>query len=191
MGELLIRRGIGDTSDHGAAAFRVSSAGTHAWTDQAMHPFAAEVLQESGADPSGFRSRRLSADLVAGADLVLTATRQERSACVVLEPAAVRRTFTIPQFGRYIAAMSAESLLPHRPPPERLRSLIDHLSLVRGELPVADVDQDDLPDPVDQPIQAFRRCGAEIERVVEVLRALIAPIPRVRPASSPPPAHRC
>jgi hypothetical protein len=74
------------------------------------------------------------------------------------------------------------------PPQHRLRSLIEQLSLVRGELPVATGDEDDLPDPVDQPIQAFRRCGAEIEQVIRTMTALIAPIPRAAQAPYPLPA---
>jgi protein-tyrosine phosphatase len=145
------------------------------------------VLEESGTDSTGFRSRRLTAGLVAKADLVLTATRRQRSACVAFEPSAVRRTFTIPQFGRYAAALPPYLLTAVWPPPERFRRLIEQLSLVRGELPVATGDEDDLPDPVDQPILAFRRCRAEIEQVIEVTTALIAPIPRGVPAPSPLP----
>lgn len=188
LAERLMRRGILDRLGPDGEAFRVRSAGTHARTNQAMHPLAAEVLEESGADPTGFRSRRLTAGLVAEADLVLTATRRQRSACVAFEPAAVRRTFTIPQFGRYASALPTDSLTAVSSPQNRLRSLIEQLSLIRGELPVATVDEDDLPDPVDQPIQAFRRCRAEIEGVVEVMTALIAPVPRAGQGPSPLPA---
>jgi len=188
MAERLMRREIFDRLGPDGAAFQAISAGTHAWTNQAMHPYAAEVLEESGADTTGFRSRRLTAGLVARADLVLTATRRERSACVTFEPAAVRRTFTIPQFGRYAAAMSTYTLTAVWPPQKRLHSLIELLALVRGELPVATLDEDDLPDPVNRPLQAFRRCGAEIEQVIEVMTALIAPIPWARQAPSALPA---
>lgn len=188
MGERLMQRSILDRLGADDEAFRVSSAGTHAWSNQEMHPLAAAVLAESDTDATGFRSQRLTAGLVARADLVLTATRRQRSACVAFEPSAVRRTFTIPQFGRYAAAIAAYSLTAVWPPQERLRSLIEQLSLVRGELPVAVGDEDDLPDPVDQPIQAFRRCRVELEQVIELMTALIAPIPRATPAQSPLPA---
>jgi protein-tyrosine phosphatase len=188
IGERLMCRAIHDRLGPGGDAFRVSSAGTHAWSNQAMHPLAAEVLAESGTDTSGFRSRRLTADLVAAADLVLTATRRQRSACVAFEPAAVRHTFTIRQFGRYAAAMPTYSPMSAWPPQERLRNLIEQLSLVRGTLPVAAVEQDDLADPVGRPIQAFRRCAAEIEQVIGVMAALIAPTPRAGPASNQIPA---
>ena len=188
IAERLMRRRFLDRLGPDAAAFGVSSAGTHGWTDQAMHPLAAAVLAESGIDPAGFRSRPLTADLVAGADLVLTATRRQRSACVAFEPAAVRRTFTIPQFGRYAAAMPTYRLATVWPPQKRLHRLIEELPLIRGELPVVPGDEDDLPDPAGRPIQAFRRCRTEIEQVIRVMTALVTPIPRARRAPSPLPA---
>src|SRR6266516_3236405 len=60
-----------------------------------------------GADPDGFRARAVSADLVAGADLVLTATREHRAAVVRLHPPAHRYTFTVREFGRLAAAIPA------------------------------------------------------------------------------------
>ncbi|GGJ91538.1 hypothetical protein GCM10010123_21680 [Pilimelia anulata] len=84
---------------------QVASAGTHARDDQPMHPHAAEVLRRAGLLDEGFRSRRLDPVLLHGADLVLTASRAERAACVRLVPAAVGRTFTLLQFARLAAAL--------------------------------------------------------------------------------------
>ncbi|MEU4423050.1 low molecular weight phosphatase family protein [Actinoplanes sp. NPDC024001] len=176
MAELLVRHAIGNTG------IRVHSAGTHAREDQPMHPLTAQVLQERGADPEGFRTRRLTAALVAGAGLVLTATRQQRAACVVLQPAAVRRTFTITQFGRYAEAAGAGDGSPQ----ERLRDLIDRVPLLRGGLPSARPEEEDLADPVNQPIDAFRRCGAELQRVADALTTVIAPMPRASLTPAPP-----
>jgi protein-tyrosine phosphatase len=176
MAERLARRAIAEQMGRAAAGIEVSSAGTHAWTNHAMHPFAAEVLREYGADATGFRSRRLTEGQVKRADLVLTATRQQRGICVAFDPAAVRRTFTIPQFGRYAAALPSYSLLAIWPPHDRLRAMIDQVSVVRGELPVATAEDDELADPVQLPIEVFRRCAAEIQSVVDLITGLIAPV---------------
>lgn len=170
LAEHLLRRGL----DPGV--FLVASAGTHALPDRAMHPYAEQVLAEAGISTSDFRTRRLTAPLVAGADLVLTATREQRSACVALVPAAIRRTFTIPQFGRYAAALTPPGDCP---PERRLRAAIDRVPLVRAGLPVLPAACDDLTDPVREPVAAFRECLATIERVVGAVAGLIAEHPPV------------
>jgi protein-tyrosine phosphatase len=88
----------------------IASAGTHARAGERMHPGAQRILRELGADTAGFSSRPLSADLVAQASLVLTATRDQRAFCVRLAPVALRRTFTIRQFGRLAAAVQEATI---------------------------------------------------------------------------------
>jgi protein-tyrosine phosphatase len=180
MAERLARTAISEGLGDEAAGFEVSSAGTHAWTNRPMHPLAAEVLREQDIDESDFLSRRLTEGLVKRAGLVLTATRQQRTACVALDTSAVHRTFTIPQFGRYAAAMPPADLIAVWPPQRRLRLMIEQVPLVRGALPVVSGVADDLPDPVQSPIELFRRCAAEIQSVVDVIVGLIAPIQTVR-----------
>ena len=177
MAERLVRKAVDDRLGEDAAGFRVVSAGTHAWTNQPMHPLAAEVLREHGADETGFLSQRLTEGLVRRADLVLTSTRRQRSECVAFDPSAVGRTFTIAQFGRYAAALGPYSLTAVWPPQRRLGVMIERVSVIRGNLPVAPADEEDLADPVQSPIEAFRRCAAEIQRTVDVMIDLIAPIP--------------
>jgi len=175
MAERLARRTIIGRMGATGTGFEVSSAGTHAWTGRPMHPLAAEVLREYGADDTGFKTRRLTADLVADADLVLTATRQQRAECVGMAPTAVHHTFTLPQFGRVSAAIPKYSLTAIWPPQARLRALIEELHVVRGTLQVATAEEDELPDPVEQPINVFRRCAGEIQWVLDVMMGLIAP----------------
>jgi protein-tyrosine phosphatase len=176
MAERLVRSAFTERMGEHAGGFRVASAGTHAWSNAAIHPFAAEVLREHGADATGFLSRRVTEPLVRQAGLVLTATRRQRSECVALDPSAVRRTFTLLQFGRYAAALRPGDLAAIWPPQARLRTVIEAVSVVRGQLPVPPADEDDLPDPVESPVEVFRRCAAEIGTVVDIMTGLIAPI---------------
>lgn len=180
MAEQLVRSAFSEKLGKEASAFHVVSAGTHAWTNHPMHPLAREVVREHGIDETGFLSQRLTEGLVKRADLVLTATRRQRSECVALDTSAVHRTFTIPQFGRYAAAMPQYDLIAVWPPQRRLRVLIEQVPVLRGTLPVASAEDDDLPDPVQSPIEVFRRCAAEIQSVVDVMIGLIAPIQTVR-----------
>jgi protein-tyrosine phosphatase len=180
MAERLTRTALADGLGAEAGGFEVVSAGTHAWAGRAMHPLAAEVLRELGIADTGFLSRRLTEGLVNRADLVLTATRRQRSACVTLDTSAVHRTFTIPQIGRYAAAMAPYAPIPARGPQHRLRAMIEQAPVVRGALPIVSPEADDLPDPVQSPIEGFRRCAAEIRSVLDVMIGLIAPIRTVR-----------
>jgi protein-tyrosine phosphatase len=136
----------------------VSSAGTHAWHGAAMHPYTEMVLGERGADARGFSSRPVTAAMLAGAGLVLAAAREQRAACVTLLPAAVRRTFTLRQFGRLASTVEAGG---------GMARLLDAVRGVVGQ-PVP-VGEDDLADPLGGPVEAFRACADEIQRVLGVI----------------------
>ncbi|MET7836978.1 low molecular weight phosphatase family protein, partial [Micromonospora sediminicola] len=98
MAEFIARRLLADLP------VVVTSAGTDAVDGAAMHPYAVEVAAGTGADAAAFRTRRLRPEHLAGAALVLTATRRQRSACTALAPTALTRTFTLRQFARLAAA---------------------------------------------------------------------------------------
>ncbi|WP_238007276.1 low molecular weight phosphatase family protein [Dactylosporangium sp. AC04546] len=143
---------------HGFAA---ESAGTHAVPGLEMAGNAQTALRGFGADPAGFRSRRLTPALLARPDLVLAATRAERAACVTLAPAAAGRTFTLLQYGRYLAALP-----PGDDPFDRAA-----LSRVRGRLQPAAPGDDDLADPIGGPLDGFRDCADTINRILSLLAA--------------------
>jgi protein-tyrosine phosphatase len=174
MAERLARQAFADRLGAGSDVVEVTSAGTHAWSNQRMHPYAERVLGERLADAADFQSRRLSERSVRAAGLVLTATRRQRSACVAFDPAAVRRTFTILQFGRYLAALSASEMTGAPSPRERLREVVDRIAVVRSEVRVVPAADDDLADPVEHPVEAFRRCAAELWPIVDLLAEVIA-----------------
>ncbi|NJC81135.1 arsenate reductase/protein-tyrosine-phosphatase family protein [Planosporangium mesophilum] len=173
MVERLARQAFESRLGPAAKAVEISSAGTHARSDWAMHPNTEYVLREYGADVSDFASRRLTPDLVASADLVLAADREQRSACVTLVPSALRRTFTLKQFGRLAAAVPAHRLAAGSPH-ERLAALRDEALIVRSEVPFVPPAEDDLADPVREPIEAFAYCSQEISEVLRVIVDRIA-----------------
>src|SRR5262245_1544348 len=65
------------------------SAGTPARPGVAMHETAARVLRERRAYAERFTSRLVTPPIVAAPDLILTATREQRAACVSMVPGAV------------------------------------------------------------------------------------------------------
>jgi protein-tyrosine phosphatase len=181
MAERLTRHALADAGPDGASEHRitVASAGTHARGGEAMHPGAAATLRELGVDAEGFASRALTADLVAGAQLVLTATREQRAACVTLCPTALRRIFTIRQFGRLAEAAAACSRPVagrgiSEPDPNGLNRLLEAMARVRGELQPVEPEEDDLADPVNGTADDMRACARTIARSLRPALALIA-----------------
>lgn len=81
------------------AGIEVASAGTHARTGSSGCGLAPALAGRADVH----RSQPLTRQLVAWADLVLAASRDHRSAVVLLDPAARPRTFTIRQAGRISA----------------------------------------------------------------------------------------
>lgn len=159
LAERLARRAFDDAFGPEAAAIVTASAGTRAYDGSPMHRGSAEVLAECGVDASDFVSRTVSPAILRESDLVLTATADQRSACLMLEPGAIRRTFTLRQFARFAAVA---------PPiwegsvPDRMRRLVDEVNTGRHRVPRVPAEEDDLPDPVNQPIEAFRICAEDV-----------------------------
>ena len=166
LAERLARQALDDAFGAAGARVVVTSAGTHAYAGSPMHAGSLQALDEWGIDGGDFRSRRVTAPLLEGADLVLAAGREQRAACVTLAPATVRRTFTIRQFTRFAQAATPGD---HADPAQRLRALMEQVGAVRHLVPPAPGDADDLPDPVQEPIEAFRACAVELRDSIRLI----------------------
>jgi protein-tyrosine phosphatase len=175
MAEGLARRALDNAFGPAAHTAVVSSAGTHAFAGAPMHQGSAQVLGECGIDPTGFASRPISPSILGNAGLVLTAAREQRAACVTMAPAANRRTFTLRQFTRYVEAVPHDTELPGDTAAERLRALVEKVTSIRHLVQPVSAIEDDLPDPVRQPIEAFRVCADELQRSLRTLVGVIAP----------------
>lgn len=73
----------------------VTSAGTRALVGAPADERIARVAEAHGLFLWGHHAAQLTREMVAEADLVLTAAREHRSAAVALEPGALRRAFTL------------------------------------------------------------------------------------------------
>ncbi|MFE0510971.1 hypothetical protein, partial [Streptomyces sp. NPDC058964] len=91
------------------SAVRPESAGTEAWPRPGMESSTRAVLEKLGGDGSGFAARPLTAQLVAGAALVLGLAGEHREAAVRLAPSAMRRCFTLKEFVRLAVGGSGEA----------------------------------------------------------------------------------
>jgi len=162
MAERLLRLALGAAS----ARVRIGSAGTVADSGRGMTAEAAAVLAGYGATPDGHSSRPLSRELVDEAGLILSATRQHRSAVVSLSPSALRRAFTMRQFARLLESLT----------PDDVRGMTDLSELVaaaadqRGHLlPLNRPDDDDIPDPYLRDRSAYDEAGRLIAHDVGII----------------------
>ncbi|MBB5917841.1 protein-tyrosine phosphatase [Nocardia transvalensis] len=144
-------------AEHGLTDLTAESAGTRALVGFGVDPIAADTITGLGADPRGFKARKLTTPRVEAADLVLAMTEQIRDEVTALVPAAARRTFTLLEAHR-IAKVSGARTIPDI---DRAR---DDLALVGRE---------NIPDPVGLSAQKYCEAGDRIaEALVPLLLAL-------------------
>ncbi|WP_327367281.1 arsenate reductase/protein-tyrosine-phosphatase family protein [Streptomyces sp. NBC_01217] len=155
------------------SAVRPESAGTEAWPRPGMESSTRAVLEKLGGDGSGFAARPLTAELVAGAALVLGLAIEHREAAVRLAPSAMRRCFTLKEFVRLAAGGVDEAGGGEGP------RVVDGFDVVvaaaasrRGGTPVPPVD-DDVADPWGRANPVLYGCAREIDGVVSTLARLL------------------
>ncbi|PZM92663.1 MAG: low molecular weight phosphatase family protein [Actinobacteria bacterium] len=177
MAEYLAREMLAQALGGDGASVPVSSAGTHAVPGHAMHPHAAQLAAERAIDIRGFRSRPITPEDLVNAGIVLTATREQRSACVAMAPSVIRRTFTLRQFSRLVTAAVERGWRvadADQPPPARISALVTAAGRARALVQPVRASEDDLPDPIGQPLAQFRRCARDIEAALTPIIGAIA-----------------
>ena len=103
MVEILLRQRLD------AARFEVCSAGVQGWREAPVDSMVVLELERLGATADGFASRALEAEMVDGADLILTATREHRSEVLSRHPDVLRKTFTLREFAELVEDMIGAS----------------------------------------------------------------------------------
>jgi protein-tyrosine phosphatase len=176
IAERVLQAALDAATPAGAPQVRVVSAGTGALAGHSMESQAARAVLRGGGDPAGHVARQITAAHVRDAGLVLTATREHRSAVVRLVPAAVRRTFTLREAGRIAAARTAE--VQGDDPAERLASLVDVLARARGALAVREAEQDDVVDPFRTDAATWELAESQLLPAVRALARALSPDPR-------------
>lgn len=150
------------------ARFEVASAGTHALVGEPMDPPALAELRRLGGDADGFVARRLTADLVTGADLVLAATRRVRGDVVTSAPAALKRAFTLRELALLVG--SDEVTSGASSPAE----LVARAASWRGTVAAGLDDELDLPDPIGRPATVHRAVAELADGAVEAIATALA-----------------
>ncbi|GAA2363270.1 hypothetical protein Cme02nite_40700 [Catellatospora methionotrophica] len=154
------------------------SAGTGGWHEgEEMNPPAARQVRSRGGSPDDFAARKLRAEHIEAADLILTATADQYDYVVALRPDAADRTFVLGEFGRLLPAVDPSALpTADRTPDavyERGVALVAAVAAARnGEAAQA---KDDLDDPWGRGDQVFARVADEIQATVHPLTAVLLP----------------
>ena len=169
--EHLLRSGLARA---GIADVFVHSAGTHALAGRPMVRESAAQLLSAGADDTGFTARQLDAAMVRAATVVLALTRAHRGPIVEQHPAAARVTFTVREFARLLAGVSAADVAG-RTAADRLRSVVDLAVRRRGTLPPVEPQDDDVTDPYGKDISAHQLMAAQIAPAVATILGLVTP----------------
>jgi protein-tyrosine phosphatase len=116
-------------------------------------------------DPSGHHARRLTREQLTEADLVLTATVEQRRDCLNLVPLAMNRTFTLREFVRLVPAADGQGVDP--------AGRIAAIAAVRGSVPPPSPDADTITDPFGATPDFARRTVADIQRLVDVVAEVV------------------
>ena len=148
----------------------VTSAGTRAMVDHPMTDEAAFLATRYGAEPTLHAAQQLTAERIAAADLVLTATREHRGEVVSLHPRANRYAYTLNQFARLVGQTPGE--LVETP---TIIDLLSEVAATKGlALPPAHPDDDDIEDPYRRSSEVYDRVGHIIDNAVTTIATALA-----------------
>ncbi|MGV9669262.1 DUF4012 domain-containing protein [Gordonia sp. NPDC003504] len=178
MGERILRA----MASRGDVDVTITSAGVGAQNGQPMHTSAEQVLEEHGYDATDFAARYLRPQILEGADLVITMTREHRAACQRMLPARWKRMLTLTELVQLLDVLGDDA---------SMQDVIDS----RGRVDT-NAESLDIVDPMGQPKEAFERVFGEIEpkvgRVAEWLGVPGDSVPHTDPplAGTPPTAGR-
>jgi protein-tyrosine phosphatase len=167
LGEFFLRAAA---QRHGLP-WRIGSAGTHARDGAPMDPLIEDLLADHDLHPGDWRSRRLTTEVLAEADLVLTAERFHRTAISVLDPTARARTFLLLQFARLAAAAPTPANDTNA-----WKELISAATAAQAHVQPAPENGDEVADPIGRSMRTFRACSASIHAAAEAITAAAAAI---------------
>lgn len=145
---------------------RVTSAGTRALIGRDMTSETAALVRANGGNADHFVARQLDGATLRDVDLVLALTREHRSAVLDLEPALLRRSFTLIEFARLIDAVGTRASSFD----ETVAVCAAHRSFARPDEPSSD----DVIDPFGRDDSAYALTAGQIGRAVSTIATRLA-----------------
>ena len=173
--ERLLQRALDDARPGSERLILVHSAGTGAMTGSAMDQRAAAQLVAHGGDPVGFRARDLTPDLIAGSDLVLTATRAHRGQVTAMAPTVLRQVFTFRDFADLVTDVDGLNTgVRHTDSQAWVRQVTEKAAASRGLKPPLAPAQADIVDPFRRKDEVFATMAQQIvDSMPVVVHALV------------------
>ena len=149
----------------GETAPRVSSAGTSGLEGRRAMPESVEAAAELGTDISGHIARRVTDAMIDGSDLLLCMASEHRDK---LASGSDRddRAFTLKELVRLLETLPAPASMA---PAESLGERIAEANQARRRGAVPASRDDDVADPLGQPLEAYRSIAWELETWIERL----------------------
>ncbi|MEV0252377.1 low molecular weight phosphatase family protein [Nocardia sp. NPDC050712] len=156
--------------EYGLTGLTAESAGTRALVGFPVEPLAAQTIAGLGADPDGFRARKLKPEMIDRADLVLTMTEQIRDQIAEMGFGVGARTFTLLEAHRIAKVTGAGAIAT-------LHAARNDLSLVGRE---------NISDPIGLSEAAYCEVGDRIAEALVPLLVALAPGEHTRPGQDQP-----
>jgi low molecular weight protein-tyrosine phosphatase len=150
----------------GSAAPTVASAGTIARTGAPATPETVMVAREHGLDASTHEAAAIRPEMLTAADVVLTMTADQRDAVRTMSARAATKTFTVKEAVGLLEQLPAV----HQPPePDQVRLRLAEADAYRRRRGIAPVDDEDVIDPIGQPMQTHRAVAWELAELCDRL----------------------
>lgn len=159
-------------ADKAGADLQVSSAGFGPGGYPA-EPEAVEVLDDLGLDLTGHCSRSLTCEMLAGAGLVVTMTKQHSIEAILVAPTAWPRTFPLRELvdrGRRAGPVTAA---------ERLEDWVARVHAGRNRADLL-APGGDIADPIGQPVEEYVRTRDELDTLTGELAGLLVPLSAIQ-----------
>lgn len=172
--EFLLRARLEQLLGDDAKRFQLSSAGLGTPGGWEIDPKVAELLSERGIeDRQEFRSRRVTAEILADADLILTGTKQHRLSIGADFPEAYPRTFTMREAATLLSTPETTTL-PAYDVGDRGRAVIAFLQRARSTRVLTE-ESFDILDPHGRRAAAYKAMFEQVTSAVNVLSFVLVP----------------
>jgi len=154
----------------------VSSAGTAALVDSDLDPLARSAAEAIVGPVETFLARQLTSAFIEEADVILTATREQRDLVAAQHPRTLSRLFALRDFSALLAQWDGRTVTAPAGSPSLVALLVKVAAAQRGSAPMAEAREIDVADPYRRGDAAFSRMRNEmlpsLERIETSLMAL-------------------
>jgi protein-tyrosine phosphatase len=151
----------------GEAAPSVASAGTAGWDGSGAMPEAVAAAAERGVDIAGHRARRLLTSHVEEVDLVIGMATEHREAVADAMPQIAGKAFTLKELVRLVEALPPATVAGD--PEARLVARVGEADELRRNGFEGNPNDEDVVDPLGQPVESFRAIAWELQEWCERL----------------------